>query len=222
MEIKKNDIDFKYDFLGIEGINNDIFPHNFICCIIGKPGSGKTTLLRQLLLNPNLLYRKFDYVFIASPSIEEFPFIMNPQNITNKFDIDWFYKSLSQIQSNTHTNILIIIDDFVSQIKKQQNNPNLNTLFFNRRHIVKNATISLIITSQRYMSIPSSIRSCINILVVFQLTRKDILKIWEEHINLSKKTFISLLSFDDKCSFAVCNLQDNKFFLKFDQVIFSL
>ena len=220
MEIKKNDIEFKYDFNTIEGINSDIFPPNFLCTIIGKPGSGKTTLLRQLLLNPDLLYKKFDHVIIASPSIEEFPFVINPDNMTNKFNIQWFYNRLKVIKEQ-NGNILIIIDDFISQIKKQQLDPMLMALIYNRRHLVKNSTISIIITSQRYMTIPPIIRSCITVVILFQLTRRDMEKIWDEHINLSKKNFFRLVSFDSKNSFALCNLNDNKFFLNFDQVFFS-
>ena len=49
----------------------------------------------------------------------------------------------------------------------------------------------------------------------------DIEKIWEEHINMKKKDFISLASFENKSDFLICNLQDNKYYLKFDQVVFS-
>lgn len=221
MQVLKGDIDFKFDYGGVDGIASDIFPPNFTCCIIGKPGSGKTTLLRSLLLNPNLLFRKFEYVFIASPSLEEYPFVMNPTAITDKFDINWFFNILSKIQEEVHVNILIVIDDFISQIKKEERNPLLGALFYNRRHIVKNGTISIIITSQRYMSIPSVIRSVLNILIIFTLINKDIKKIYEEHISIPKKTWTTLTNFADKETFLICNFQEQKFFLKFDQVVFS-
>lgn len=221
MNIIKSDIDFKYDYTGPEGISTYIFPDNFLCMLIGKPGSGKTTLLRQLLLSPDLLFKKFDYVFIMSPSLEEFPFIMNTDSMTKKFDIAWFYKVLSVIKSDIHVDILIVIDDYVSQIKKNITNPLLQQLFFNRRHLVKNGTISIIITSQRYMAIPAPVRSVVTMIIMFQLTRRDIEKVWEEHISLSKKEFVSLALFEKKSDFLVCNLQDNLFFLRFDQVTFS-
>jgi ABC-type cobalamin/Fe3+-siderophores transport system ATPase subunit len=101
MEIKRNNIEFKYDFNEIEGIKNEIFPPNFNCCIIGKPGSGKTTLLRQIMLDPNLLFQKYEYVFIMSPSLEEYPFILNENNVTNKFDLNWIYSRLKGIKSMT-------------------------------------------------------------------------------------------------------------------------
>lgn len=221
MNVLKSDISFKYDFSGVEGISSDIFPSNFTCLLIGKPGSGKTTLLRQLLLNPNLLFKKFDYVFIMSPSLEEFPFIMNDASITNKFDINWFFKSFSSIKSDVHVDILLVIDDYVSQLKKNINNPLLQALFFNRRHIVKNGTISIILTSQRYMTVPIQIRSVTTVIIMFQLTRRDIEKVWSEHISISKQEFISLSLFENKSDFLVCNLQDNLFFLRFDKVVFS-
>jgi len=218
MEIKKNNIEFKYDFNEIECIRNDIFPPNFNCCIIVKPGSGKTTLLRQIMLDPNLLFQKYEYIFIMSPSIEEYPFILNENNVTNKFDLNWIYSRLKGIKSITHVNVLLIIDDFIGQIHKQIYNPYLISLFYNRRHLVENGTLSIILTSQRYMQIPIQIRSTLNIIILFKLNFKDLEKIWIEHISLSKKQFISL-ALKDK--FLICNLQDNKFFSEFDQVVFS-
>jgi Cdc6-like AAA superfamily ATPase len=222
MEIQKSNIDFRYDFNGIEGIENDIFPPNFCGCIIGKPGSGKTTLLRYLLLDPNLLYKKYDYVYIMSPSIEEYPFVMNKQSITNKFDLGWIYSNLKAIPpSEKHLDLLIIIDDFISYLKDNATNPELISLFFNRRHIVNNATISILLTSQRYMTIPATIRSVLNIIILFQLSFRDLFKIWEEHISIPRKAFFSLVSSLSYRDFLVCNIQEKKFFVRFDQVIFS-
>ena len=44
-----------------------LLPH-FLMLLVGKPGSGKTTLLKQLLTNPQMYHRKFDDIFIVSPS----------------------------------------------------------------------------------------------------------------------------------------------------------
>lgn len=220
MELEKNDIKFKYDFNTLEGIESDIFPPNFCCALIGKPGSGKTTLLRQLLLEPDLLFQKYEYVFILSPSIEEFPFVMNSDSMTNKFDMNWIYTKLKGIKEKKHVNILLVIDDYVSYLRELRNDPYLMSLFFNRRHIVTNGTISIIITSQRYMSIPHNIRSTINILFLFPMTRKDLETVWTEHINMSRKKFFSLSSLEDH-KFLVCNIQDSKYYLEFDRVVFS-
>lgn len=219
MELQNKGIEFKYDLYGSQGISSNIFPQNFCCLIIGKPGSGKTTLLRQFILDPSFLYRKFDYVFIASPSLEELPFILNATQMTNKFDINWFFKVLNDIEEKTKPiNILIIIDDFISFIKKNQYNPNLISLFYNRRHIVKNGIISIILTSQRYMTIPPQIRSTCNMLVLFRLSYRDILKVCDENISISNKKFISLF---DNGKFVICNLESNTYYSEFDQVVFS-
>ena len=45
--------------------------NSFISGIIGRPGSGKTFLIRELLMNKELYYKFFDYVYIFSPSLIE-------------------------------------------------------------------------------------------------------------------------------------------------------
>ena len=113
-------MEYKFDFFEKEGIENNIFPDNFCCCIIGKPGSGKTTLLRQIMLDPNLLNKKYEYVFICSPSLEEFPFIMNEGAVTSEFSINWIKNRLNEIEEKYHVNVLFIIDDFIAHIYKNQ------------------------------------------------------------------------------------------------------
>jgi KaiC/GvpD/RAD55 family RecA-like ATPase len=58
-----------------------LLPH-FLMLLVGKPGSGKTTLLKQLLTNPMMYYRKFDDVFIVSPSHQKMGIKVKPDNTT--------------------------------------------------------------------------------------------------------------------------------------------
>jgi hypothetical protein len=223
MEIRKSNIDFNYDFNEIEGIQDDIFPNTFCCCIIGKPGTGKTTLLRHLLLESNLMFRKYDYVLLCSPSLNEYPFNLNANQTNNNFEIEWFYSRLLALKCKTKTNILIIIDDFISQIYENRYNSRLISLFYNRRHIVKNGVINIILTSQKFKTIPTFVRVTINIFFIFKCSVKELKSIWEEHglISWNQFNIISTYAFSLPAGFLVYNIQDNKYFVKFDQVILT-
>ena len=69
--LQKSNIEFSIDKSRAEGVSdmgNDVFPSHFLALICGKPGSGKTSLLKFMLRESRLLFKKFDYVFIISPS----------------------------------------------------------------------------------------------------------------------------------------------------------
>lgn len=73
-----------------------LLPH-FLMLLVGKPGSGKTTLLKQLLTNPQMYYKKFDDVFLISPSHAKMGLKMKPENTTQRFSLDWLFKKFDLI-----------------------------------------------------------------------------------------------------------------------------
>lgn len=76
-------------------------------------------------------------------------------------------------RNRLYKNVLIVMDDMVSQIKAEENNPLLTQLIFNRRHLVMNGMISMIIVSQKYTMIPARVRSNANWLILFRLNPND-------------------------------------------------
>ena len=65
--------------------------------LVGKPGSGKTTLLKQLLTNPQMYYKKFDDVFLVSPSHAKTGLKIKQENCTLRFSLDWIFKHIDKI-----------------------------------------------------------------------------------------------------------------------------
>lgn len=65
--------------------------------LIGKPGSGKTTLLKQLLTNNQMYHHKFDHVLLVSPSYAKMGVSVKPQNSTTKFNLDWIFNRIDDI-----------------------------------------------------------------------------------------------------------------------------
>ena len=133
-------IDFVIDKSKPEGIydlKTQIFSPHFLTMICGKPGSGKTTLLKFILKNENLLFKKFDFVYILTPSPTEFKSLLLPDsNLTNTLNWDWVNQKIALINSkfpNTYTNTLFIFDDLVAQLKGKCSEESLLTLICNRR-----------------------------------------------------------------------------------------
>lgn len=46
-----------------------------------------------------------------------------------------------------HMNVLFILDDVVGDIKKRENDVDLIALFFNRRHLISNGTVSIMMVT---------------------------------------------------------------------------
>lgn len=76
-------------------------------------------------------------------------------------------------------NMLIIMDDVISQIPVNSKG-RLQELFFNRRHILPYGTISLLLTSQKLTSVPTWIRSSLNAITVFGITKNEIKVLFNE------------------------------------------
>lgn len=185
--LQKSNIEFTIDKSKIEGVkdmNNEIFPSHFLTVICGKPGSGKTTLLKFILMNSNLLFKKYDYVFILSPSWREYTCLFLPEkNFTDKLDFDWIANKLTELDKTIeYTNVLFIFDDLISELYKNSKSKEIMDFIFNRRHILKNGMISIIITSQKYKIIPPIIRSNITVFIFFKLNNIDVKHVKEELI----------------------------------------
>jgi len=71
------------------------------------------------------------------------------------------------------SNALVVLDDVIGEIKKEQNNKELMKLIFNRRHLIPEGTVSILLTSQKYIVCPTRIRSCLSALILFKLNPSD-------------------------------------------------
>lgn len=203
-----------------EGLANEnkIFPSHFNCIICGKPGSGKTTLLKFLLRSSNYFYKKFDHILIMSPSIAEFSdLFIKPEMCRSEFSCEWITETLERLSliSKSYINVLLIIDDFVSQLDKNRFDEKLTSIAFNRRHLLKNGMLSIIQTTQKYNVVPTRIRCSSNVLILFNCNRVEILTI-------EKELIFSDVDFQDICkrsisnnSFLIYNINSGLFYKNF-------
>lgn len=64
--------------------------------VVGKPGSGKTFLVKQLVYNKAMYYKKFDKIFVVTPSLAKTGIKIPKENGTTEFSLDWVKKKIDE------------------------------------------------------------------------------------------------------------------------------
>lgn len=200
---------------GVGGINS-ILQEHFCCLLVGKPGSGKSHLLFELLMNPSLYFKKFDRVLFCTPTKLDLPC---GDNWKAFLDIPWILSEIGKLKAGS--NCLVVLDDVIAEIKKEQNNKDLMRLIFNRRHLIPSGTVSIILTSQKYMVCPTRIRSCLSSLILFKLNPSDWKKVKEECIQADAMQSGTLIkdTFSKPYSFLYCRLDNGDVYKNFSDKI---
>ena len=90
-----------------------------------------------------------------------------------------------------HYQQLLLIDDCTSHLKTRSNILMLNDLVFNRRH----NSLCVILLTQYITSIPASVRSQYNGIVLFKPSKKDYDRINSEFLFMKKNDFIDFVDF---------------------------
>lgn len=98
-------------------------------------------------------------------------------------------------QQAMHMNVLFILDDVVADVKKREAEADLASLFFNRRHLVSNGTVSIMLVTQKYTLIPSRLRSSANWLILYRLNPIDFDAVYKDVIILNQQLWKEVLDF---------------------------
>ncbi|KNC76226.1 hypothetical protein SARC_11266 [Sphaeroforma arctica JP610] len=195
---------------------------NIFFMLIGKPGSGKTNLMLNLLTLPSKFYhRKFDKVYIFSPSVHTMKAKLNIPKDQIRESLETFpalYEELLEKKKrNAGHHACIVIDDLTHEFAKQGNIPELIKAAQNRRH----AGIALIIITQKLNKVPSEVRAHVSDVCWFfsnSIQEQDVLR--KEFCDLKRDEWRSLVRqvFNDAHDFLYIK-SDARMFKNFDYQI---
>jgi hypothetical protein len=177
-------------------VPKNIFDENMVSLIVGKMGQGKSTLLSEMILNPDLLGKKYSQILFFTPN--EIPKIPRNDFFCNNLDLCWLIEKLEKynqicLEKKVNGKILVIFDDMVSEIFDERNNSEFQKLILNRRHQYPGLTLSYLFTTQYFKLFPKKYRHILNYIIIFSIDASEWDNIMKDYLfNKKDKDAISL------------------------------
>ena len=195
----------------------------FRMCLVGSSHSGKSNVIKNLITRDEFGYSQHfgKNIFIISKTLMLDDTYSDMNLPKTHLYTSWQPTVIEEIMSYSKkqkNGTLLLIDDMISDAEcfnKKQNNL-LTTLFYMGRHY----GISLIITSQKYHSIPSGMLSNASAMILFRLkTQREIDSFYDSitmYDNLEERY---KLATEERYSFAYLNLATGKLYKRFVEEI---
>ena len=207
-------------------MTEECFSTNHFTIIVGKMGSGKTSTAVSLIKTWKKCFENI-YVFMpenSRSSIENDIFGKNlPEDqLFSELTIDNLEDVYERLQENSSNgeNSLILIDDFQNLLKDKLVSASLEKILIKIRHLRTTA----LLLAQSYQKIPKFARELAFNLILFDLGKSALLRIFEEVIDTKKEKFdeIIKLAFDKPHNWILINLhKSKKLYKNFDEIIFD-
>jgi hypothetical protein len=129
--------------------------------VCGKPRSGKTTIIISQLTNTHgIFYRKFNKVYIFSPSVATIgkKLELEDDRFSPEFDVEKLQEIIDEQTKSKDSEeepdeVLLIFDDLISDISKDKSKA-FQRAILNRRHL----HLSIIVVAQTYNMVPAKLR----------------------------------------------------------------
>lgn len=189
----------------IDGNSETMFQnYGFFLLVSGPVASGKSTIvMSQLTKNHGLFYRKYEYVVVFSPSIHSLPFELKCE-CYDKFDMETLQEIIDDQTEKTKkgddSQMLIILDDCLSELIKNGQSSTFNNLILNRSH----SKISVIITTQAFTKVPLHLRkSASHVIQCFTQNKRELSAIHTDIVNYPEKVWDKIVKyiFSDRYNF---------------------
>ena len=192
------------------------------CMILGKPRSGKTSLLYSLFKSKKMMKGVYDKIFLFRPELSG---ASMKDDIFEKLPKDQRYHQLNSsnminmIENLDEGNNCLIFDDMTAYLKNQETIKLLQEIIYNRRHM----HISIYFLCQTWHSVNKDIRRLFNNIFVFKTSKNEFETIFQELIPgfKDKTDEIFLYAFNKPHEYLFINVDSNRFFKDFDEIIFE-
>lgn len=221
-----NPIDDK--LLKHEAIKTCFSTYNFTI-IAGKMGQGKTSTTLSLL--KSVFGRCFHNIFVIIPenslnSIPEKDNLFLPKENENKFiyheyneqSLGEIYDMLVEDSGDGYSSILII-DDFGSEFKTNKTAEKiLNKIIIRMRHL----KTSIMLLTQNIYQNPKKWREVATNLLVFDLGKSQMEKIFNEFFDYKKEQFDEIMKlYKNPWDYLLLNLKHKRLFFDFNEILFE-
>jgi energy-coupling factor transporter ATP-binding protein EcfA2 len=184
--------------------------------IIGRPGSGKSSFIQSLFCK-KLLKGVYNKIFLFQPptsrgsAVDDVFHGLPTEQVFDELTIDNLEYCLEEIESDTDSTYLIILDDMGSCLKQISTLALLKKMMMNKRHM----RLSIMFLCQTYYSQNKEIRRLFNNYFVFKTNIAD------EVLEIDKDIIPSLakLVYDKPYNYLYINVDARRLFKNFDEII---
>ena len=208
-------------------MTTDAWSTNNFTVIVGKMGQGKTSLLTNLV--KNVFNKCFENIYLIMPensrsSIENDIFTKHLPS-EQLFDtlteegLTEIYERLQE-SSKEKENSMLIIDDFQAQLKEPAIVKVLQKIITKMRHL--RCTIFLL--QQNFQALQKPLRELVSNLVIFNVGKSQLSKIFEEIVQMEKEKYEKLIqvSFVEPHDWILINFhRSKKIYRMFDEIVFD-
>lgn len=208
-------------------MTNDAWATNNFTVIVGKMGQGKTSLLTNLV--KNVFNKCYENIYLIMP--ESSRSSIENDIFTKHLPADQLYDTLTeegltdvyerlQESSKEKENSLLIIDDFQAQLKEKDIIKVLQKIVTKMRHL--RSTIFLL--QQNFQSLQKPLRELVSNLVIFDVGKSQLSKIFLEIVQMDKEKFEKLVkvAFVESHDWILINFhRSKKIYRMFDEIVFD-
>ena len=193
----------------------EAFSTNSFNIVVGKPGQGKTSWVTNLVKHD---FRKvFESIFLIMPassrqSIDNDIFGKNlpDEQLYEDLTVEILDEIYEKLNENTKEgyNSLLIIDDFQQKLKDPDIAKALERIAIKTRHL-RTTTFYLV---QNYQKVPKNLREIAFNLILFNVGKSQLFKIFDEAVQMSKEKYDQIveLCFKEPHDFLLINLHRSK------------
>ena len=208
-------------------MTNDAWSTNNFTVIVGKMGQGKTSLLTNLV--KNVFNKCFENIYLIMPensrsSIENDIFTKHlpAEQLFDTLTEEGLTEIYERLQesSKEKENSMLIIDDFQAQLKEPAIVKVLQKIITKMRHL--RCTIFLL--QQNFQALQKPLRELVSNLVIFNVGKSQLSKIFEEIVQMEKEKYEKLIqvSFIEPHDWILINFhRSKKIYRMFDEIVFD-